>query len=138
MAITKQPADDSFYSAYSQISVETDDSTSGLEIETQNFSEPNMISLNIIDSEEIEVIDNSAGTGNYFYKAFPIFRKMVAGEWYAFRVDFGTVNKATVMSVSLYQGTASGVIIEGTEMATTNLAIGSSMSWRFQVGQILL
>ena len=133
MAITKQPADDSFYSAYSQISVETDDSTSGLEIETQNFDEANMISLNIVDSEEIEVIDNSAGTGNYFYKAFPIFRKMVAGEWYAFRVDFGTVNKATVMSVSLYQGTASGVIIEGTEMATTNLAIGSSMSRRFQV-----
>lgn len=133
MAITKQPADDSFYSAYSQISVETDDSTSGLEIETQNFDEANMISLNIVDSEEIEVIDNSAGTGNYFYKAFPIFRKAVAGEWYAFRVDFGTVNKATAMSVSLYQGTASGVIIEGTEMATTNLAIGSSMAWRTQV-----
>lgn len=133
MAITKQPADDSFYSAYSQISVETDDSTSGLEIETQNLDEASMISLNIVDSEEIEVIDNSAGTGNYFYKAFPIFRKMVAGEWYAFRADFGTVNKATTMSVSLYQGTASGGIIEGTEMATTNLAIGSSMSWRFQV-----
>ena len=133
MAITNQPADDSFYSAYSQISVETDSSTSGLEIETQNFDEANMISLNIIDNEETEVIDNSGGTSNNFYKAFPIFRKMVAGEWYAFRVDFGAANKATVMSVSLYQGTASGVIIEGTEMATTNLAIGSSMSWRFQV-----
>ena len=133
MAITKQPADDSFYSAYSQIPVETDDSTLGLEVETQNFDEANMISLNIIDNEKIEVIDNSGGTNNYFYKAFPIFRKMVAGEWYAFRVEFGTVNKATVMSVSLYQGTASGVIIEGTEMATTDLVIGSSMSCRFQV-----
>lgn len=133
MAITKQPADDSFYSAYSQISVETDDSTSGLEIETQNFDEANMISLNIIDNEQSEVLDNSAGTGNDVYKAFPIFRKMVAGEWYAFRVEFGKVNKATVMSVSLYQGTASGAIIEGTEMATTKLAIGPSMSWRFQV-----
>ena len=133
MAIINQPADDSLYSAYSQIPVETDDSTLGLEVETQNFDEANMISLNIIDSEEIEVIDNSAGTGNYFCKAFPIFRKMVAGEWYAFRVDFGTVNKATAMSVSLYQGTASGGIIEGTEMATTDLAIGASMSWRFQV-----
>lgn len=133
MAIINQPADDSLYSAYSQIPVETDDSSLGLEVETQNFDEDNMISLNIVDSEEIEVIDNSAGTGNYFYKAFPIFRKMVAGEWYAFRVDSGTVNKATVMSVSLCQGTASGVIIEGTEMATTNLAIGSSMSRRFQV-----
>lgn len=133
MAITYQPAEDSLYSAYSQIPVETDDLTSGLEIETQNFDEANMISLNIINSEEIEVIDNSAGTNNYFYKAFPIFRRAVAGEWYAFRVDFGTASKATVMSVSLYQGTASGAIIEGTEMATTNLAIGSSMSWRFQV-----
>lgn len=133
MAITKQPAEDSLYSAYSQIPVETDNSTLGLEVETQNFDEDNMISLNIVDSEEIEVIDNSGGTNNYFYKAFPIFRKMVAGEWYAFRVGFGTVNKATVLSVSLYQGTASGVIIEGTEMATTNLGIGSSMSWRFQV-----
>lgn len=133
MAITNQPADDSLYSAYSQISVETDNSTSGLEIETQNFDEANMISLNIIDSEEIEVIDNSGGTNNYFYKAFPIFRKMVAGEWYAFSVSYGTSSNATETSVSLYQGTASGVIIEGTEMATTNLTIGSSMTCRFQV-----
>lgn len=133
MAITNQPADDSLYSAYSQIPVETDDLTSGLEIKTQNFDEANMISLNIIDNEEVEVIDNSGGTNNYFYKAFPIFRKMVAGEWYAFRVGYGTVNVATAMSVSLYQGTASGTIIGGTEMATTDLAIGSSMSGRFQV-----
>lgn len=133
MAITNQPADDSLYSAYSQIPVETDSSTLGLEVETQNFDEANMISLNIVNSEEIEVIDNSAGTGNFFYKAFPIFRKVVAGEWYAFRADSSTGNKTTVMSVSLYQGTASGVIIEGTEMATTNLAIGTSMAWRFQV-----
>lgn len=133
MAITNQPADDSLYSAYSQIPVETDDSSLGLEVETQNFDEDNMISLNIIDNEASEVIDNSGGTNNYFYKSFPIFRKMVAGEWYAFRVGRGTVNKATAMSVSLYQGTASGVIIEGTEMASTNLAIGTYMSCRFQV-----
>lgn len=133
MAITNQPAEDSLFSAYSQISVETDDSTSGLEIETQNFDEANMISLNIIDNERVEVIDNSAGTNNYFYKSFVIFRKMVAGEWYAFRVGLGVSSNATEMSVYLYQGTASGVIIEGSEMATTNLAIGSSMSWRFQV-----
>lgn len=133
MAITNQPAEDSLYSAYSQISVETDDSTSGLEIETQNFDEANMISLNIIDNEASEVIDNSGGTNNFFYKPFPIFRKMVAGEWYAFRVGIGLSSNATEMSVSLYQGTASGVIIEGTEMATTNLAIGPYMSWRFQV-----
>lgn len=133
MAITNQPADDSLFSAYSQILVETDNSTSGLEIKTQNFDEANMISLNIVDSEEIEVIDNSAGTDQNWFRGFVIPRGMVPGEWYAFRVDFGTANKATAMSVSLYQGTASGVIIEGTEMATTNLAIGTSMSWRFQV-----
>lgn len=133
MAITNQPAEDSLFSAYSQISVETDDLTSGLEVETQNFYEDNMISLNIIDNEASEVIDNSGGTNNYFYKAFRIFRKMVAGEWYAFRVGIGISSNATKMSVSLYQGTASGVIIEGTEMATTNLDIGTYMSWRFQV-----
>lgn len=133
MAITNQPAEDSLFSAYSQISVETDDLTSGLEVETQNFDEDNMISLNIIDNEASEVIDNSGGTNNYFYKAFRIFRKMVAGEWYAFRVGIGMSSNATKMSVSLYQGTASGVIIEGTEMATTNLDIGTDMSWRFQV-----
>lgn len=133
MAITNQPAEDSLYSAYSQIPVETDDSTSGIEVKAQNFDEANMISLNIIDSEEIEAINNSGGTNNYFYKAFPIFRKVVAGEWYAFRVDLGVSSNATEMSVSLCQGTASGTAIGGTEMATTNLAIGSSMSWRFQV-----
>lgn len=134
MAIINQPADDSLYSAYSQISVETDNSTLGLEVETQNFDENNMISLNIIDSEQMETIDNIAGTVNYFYKAFPIFHKMVAGEWYAFRVSHGTVNKPTVLSVSLYQGIASGNnIIEGTEMATADLPIGSSMTARLQV-----
>lgn len=133
MAITKQPAENSLFSAYSQIPVETDNLTLGLEVETQNFDEANMISLNIVDSEEIEVIDNSAGTGNYFCKAFPIFRKAVAGEWYAFRVGIGISSNATEMSVSLCQGTASGTIIEGTEMATTNLTIGSSMTWRVQV-----
>ena len=133
MAITKQPADDSLYSAYSQIPVETDNSTSGLEIKTQNFDEANMISLNIIDNEASEVIDNSGGTHNYFHKDFPIFHKMVAGEWYAFRVGNGVSSNATEISVSLYQGTASGAHIEGTEMATTILTIGSSMTWRAQV-----
>lgn len=133
MAITKQPADDSLFSAYSQIPVETDNLTPGLEIKTQNFDEDNMISLNILDNKQSEVFDNSGGTSQNWFREFVIPRRMVAGEWYAFRVGFGTVNKATDMSVSLYQGTASGTIIEGTEMATTNLAIGTYMSWRFQV-----
>lgn len=133
MAITNQPADDSFYSAYSQISVETDNSTSGLEIETQNFDEANMISLNILDNKQSEVFDNSGGTSQRWFREFVIPRRMVPGEWYAFRVGNGVSSNATEISVSLYQGTASGTIIEGTEMATTNLTIGSSMTWRTQV-----
>ena len=133
MAITNQPAEDSLYSAYSQIPVETDDSTLGLEVETQNFDEDNMISLNILDNKKVEVFDNSAGTSQNWFREFVIPRRMVAGEWYAFRVGNGTVNIATTLTVALYQGTASGVIIEGTEMATTNLTIGSSMTWRVQV-----
>lgn len=133
MAITKQPADDSLYSAYSQIPVETDDSTLGLEVGIQNFDEVNMISLNIIDNEASEVIDNSKGLGNYSHKEFPIFHKMIAGEWYAFRVGNAVSSNATEMSVSLFQGDASGRRIENTEMATTNLTIGSSMTWRAQV-----
>lgn len=131
MAITKQPADDSFYSAYSQISVETDDSTSGLEIETQNFDEANMISLNIIDSEKIEVIDNSAGTSQNWFREFVIPRRMVAGEWYAFRVGRGTVNIATTLTVALYQGNTEGHGV--VKVVTTELAITSSMTWRVQV-----
>lgn len=131
MAITNQPAEDSLYSAYSQISVETDDSTSGLEIETQNFDEANMISLNIIDNEQSEVFDNSGGTSQNWFREFVIPRRMVAGEWYAFRVGFGTVNKATVLTVALYQGNAEGHGV--VKVATTDLAIGSSMTWLAQI-----
>lgn len=133
MAIISQPADDSLFSAYSQIPVRTDNSTPGIKIKTQNFDEANMISLNIIDNEASVVIDNTGGTDGYHYKAFRIFRKMVAGEWYAFRVGVGVSSNVTEISVSLYQGTASGMVMERTEMATTNLTIGSSMTWRAQV-----
>lgn len=131
MAITDQPAEDSLYSAYSQIPVETDDLTSGLEIETQNFDEANMISLNIVDSEEIEVFDNSGGTSQNWFREFVIPRRMAAGEWYAFRVSRGTVNKATPLTVALWQGNAEGHGV--VKVATTDLTIGSSMSWRVQV-----
>lgn len=133
MAIISQPADDSLFSAYSQIPIRIDNSTSGIEIKTQNFDEANMISLNIINNEASEVIDNSGGTDNYHYKAFPIPRKMVAGEWYAFRVGFGVSSNATEISVALYQGNASGRVIERTQMAIANLTIGSSMTCRLQV-----
>jgi hypothetical protein len=131
MAITNQPADDSLYSAYSQIPVETDNLTSGLEIKTQNFSESNMISLNILDNKQTEVLDNSAGTGQNWFREFVIPRRMAAGEWYAFRVGFGTVNKATSLTVALYQGNAEGHGV--VKVATTDLTIGSSMTWRVQV-----
>lgn len=131
MAITNQPADDSLFSAYSQIPVETDNSTPGIEIETQNFDEANMISLNIIDNKQSEVFDNSGGTSQNWFREFVIPRRMVPGEWYAFRVSRGTVNKATVLTVALYQGNAEGHGV--VKVATTDLMIGSSMTWRVQI-----
>lgn len=131
MAITNQPADDSLFSAYSQIPVETDNVTSGLEIKTQNFDEANMISLNIIDNKQSEVFDNSGGTNQYRYREFVIPRRMVPGEWYAFRASRGTVNIATVLTVALYQGNAEGHGV--VKVAAADLRIGSSMTWRVQI-----
>lgn len=131
MAIINQPADDSFYSAYSQISVETDDSTSGLEIETQNFDKANMISLNILDNKRSEVFDNSGGTSQRWFREFVIPRRMVAGEWYALHIGRGTVNIATTLTLALYQGNTEGHGV--VKVVTTNLAIGSSMMWRVQI-----
>lgn len=131
MAITNQPADDSFYSAYSQISVKTDDSTLGLEVETQNFDEDNMISLNILDNEQSEVFDNFGGTSQNWFREFVIPRRMVAGEWYAFRVGFGTVNIATTLTVALYQGNTEGHGV--IKVATVDLTIGPSMTWLAQI-----
>ena len=131
MAITNQPADDSLYSAYSQIPVETDNLTSGLEVETQNFDEDNMISLNIIDNKQTEVFDNSSGTSQNWFREFVIPRRMVPGEYYALRIGHGTVNKATALTVALYQGNAEGHGV--VEVVTTDLMIGSSMVWRVQV-----
>lgn len=131
MAITNQPAEDSLYSAYSQIPVETDNLTSGLEIKTQNFDEDNMISLNIIDNEQSEVFDNLDGGDEEWFREFAIPRKMVPGEWYAFRVGYGTANVETPLTVALYQGDVEGHGV--VRVATTNLAIGSSMTWRVQI-----
>lgn len=131
MAITKQPVDDSLFSAYSQIPVETDDLTSGLEIKTQNFDEANMISLNIIDNEQSEVFDNSDGGDEEWFREFAIPQRMVPGEWYAFRVGYGTANVATPLTVALYQGDVEGHGV--VRVATTNLAIGSSMTWSVQI-----
>lgn len=131
MAITNQPAEDSLYSAYSQIPVETDNLTSGLEIKTQNFDEDNMISLNIIDNEEVEVIDNSGGSSNNYFLEFPIRRKAVPGEWYAFRVSHGAGVGATSLTVALFQAT--NLDAPTTVIAKTNIPIGANMTWKVQV-----
>lgn len=131
MAITNQPADGSLLSAYSQIPVETDNLTSGLEIKTQNFDEDNMISLNIIDNEKVEVIDNSGGSSNNYFRKFPICRKAVPGEWYAFRVFRGAGVGATSLTVALFQATVSDS--PTTVIAKTNIPIGANMTWKVQV-----
>lgn len=131
MAITHQPVELSLYSAYSQILVETDTLTSGLEIKTQNFSEPNMISLNIIDNEQVEVIDNSGGSSNNYFARFLIRRKAIPGEWYAFRVSFGAGVGATSLTVGLYQATDSGDLTA--EIANTKISLGTNMTWKVQV-----
>lgn len=131
MAITNQPADDSLLSAYSQIPVETDNSTPGLEIETQNFDEADMISLNLIDNEQSEEIDNRGGTDQNWFREFVIPRRMIPGEWYALRIGFGAVNIATTLTVALYQGDAEGHGV--VKVVTADLTFGSSMTWRVQI-----
>ena len=131
MAITNQPADDSLFSAYSQIPVETDNLTSGLEIKTQNFDEANMISLNILDNEQSEVLDNSDSGDEEWFREFVIPRRMEPGEWYAFRVGYGTANVETPLTVALYQGDAEGHGV--VKVATADLTIGSSTTWLARV-----
>lgn len=135
MAIINQPAEDSLYSAYSQIPVKTDNSTPGLEIKTQNFDEDNMVSLNIIDNEAVEVIDNSGGSSNNYSVKFPLSRKSVPGEWYAFRVSSGAGVGATSLTVALFQGTSSGNLT--TVIAKTNIPIGDNMTWKVQIPRIV-
>lgn len=131
MAITNQPAEDSLYSAYSQIPVETDNSTSGLEIKTQNFDENNMISLNIIDNEDVEVIDNSGGSSTNYFARFLIRRRVIPGEWYAFRASYGAGVGATSLTIGLYQATVSGDPTTG--LAKTKIPFGANMTWKAQV-----
>lgn len=135
MAIINQPAEDSLYSAYSQIPVETDNSTPGLEIKTQNFDEDNMISLNIIDNEAVEVLDNSGGSSNVYSVKFPLRRKVIPGEWYAFRVYRGAGVGATSLTVALFQGASSGNLT--TVIAKTNIPIGDNMTWKVQIPRIV-
>lgn len=135
MAITNQPAEDSLYSAYSQIPVKTDKLTPGIEIKTQNFDEDNMVSLNIIDNEAVEVIDNSGGSSNDYSVKFPLRRKVILGEWYAFRVSSGAGVGATSLTVALFQGTSSGNLT--TVIAKTSIPIGDNMTWKVQIPAIV-
>ena len=135
MAIINQPAEDSLYSAYSQILVETDKLTPGIEIKTQNFDEGDMVSLNIIDNEAVEVIDNSGDSSNNYSVKFPLRRKVIPGEWYAFRVSRGAGVGATSLTVALFQGTSSGNLT--TVIAKTNIPIGDNMTWKVQIPQIV-
>ena len=131
MAITYQPAEDSLYSAYSQIPVETDNLTPGLEVKTQNFDEANMISLNIIDNENVEVIDNSGGSSNNYFARFIIRRRAIPGEWYAFRASHGAGVGATSLTIALFQAT--DLDAPTTVIAKTNIPIGANMTWKVQV-----
>lgn len=131
MAITNQPADDSLFSAYSQIPVETDNLTSGLEIKTQSPDKADMISLNIIDNEQSEVLDNSDGDDEVWFREFVIPRMMEPGEWYAFRVGSVIANVETPLTVALYQGDSEG---HGAVLVVaTDLTIGSPTTWLVQV-----
>lgn len=135
MAIVTQPDETSLYSAYSQILVETDKSTPGLEIKTQNFDEDNMVSLNIIDNEAVEVIDNSGDSSNNYSVKFPLRRKVISGEWYAFSVSRGAGVGATSLTVALFQATSSGNLT--TVIAKTNIPIGDNMTWKVQIPSIV-
>lgn len=134
MAITNQPAEDSLYSAYSQIPVETDKLTPGIEVKAQNFDEDNMVSLNIIDNEAVEVIDNSGSSSNNYSVKFLLRRKVVPGEWYAFSVSSGAGVGATSLTVALFQATSSGNLT--TVIAKTNIPIGDNMTWKVQIPHI--
>lgn len=131
MAIINQPDETSLHSAYSQIPVETDNLTSGLEIKTQNFDENNMISLNIVDNEQVEVIDNSGGSSNNYFARFLIRRKVIPGEWYAFRVSYGAGVGATSLTVCLHQATNSGA--PTARIANTKMSLGANMTWTVQI-----
>lgn len=135
MAITNQPAEDSLYSAYSPIPVETDKLTPGLEIKAQSFDEGDMVSLNIIDNEAVEVIDNSGGSSNNYSVKFPLRRKVIPGEWYAFSVSRGAGVGATSLTVALFQATSSGNLT--TVIAKTNIPIGDNMTWKVQIPAIV-
>lgn len=135
MAILEQPAENSFYSAYSQIPVKTDSSAPGLEVKTQNFDEANMISLNLIDNEEVEVLDNSGGSSNDYSVKFLLRRSVIPGEWYAFRVYRGAGVGATSLTVALFLTTSSGSLT--TTIAKTNIPIGDNMTWKVQVPNIV-
>lgn len=131
MAITKQPTEDSLFSAYTPIIVETDASTAAINAVTQNFNDPDMVSVNIIDNNEQEILDNSMGTHQVWYKGYVVPRKMVPGEWYALRIDSASSNEASKFGVALFQ--TDGQEIFDYRAGYAELAVGSNIRWRIQV-----
>lgn len=131
--ITQQPPYDSLYSAYSQIPVETDVNTPGLEVKTQDFDKASMISLNIINSEPTTVLDNRGSSEQWRNMHFPVYRQMVAGEWYTFHVARGFSSETTRMSVAFFQADEQGRMIENTQEAHAVLDLGTPITWSFQI-----
>lgn len=131
MAITNHPADNSLFSAYTPIIVETDASTAAINAVTQNFNDPDMVSFNIIDNNEQEILDNSKGADQVWYKGYVVPRKMVPGEWYALRIDSASSNGASKFSVALFQTDGQGSF--DNQAGYAELAVGSNIGWRIQV-----
>ena len=135
MAIIKQPADDSLYSAYSQIPVETDQNTEGLDLKVQDLEFGNLVSLNIIDSDKTEVISDSSGSNNSYFKGFVIDRKIKPGEYYMLGADKISAPTGSLDSISISFRDATDDGTPGTEFAKTTMTLGSGKSWLFQIPQ---
>lgn len=133
MAITNQPAEDSLYSAYSQIQVETDQNTEGLDIKVQDLEFGNLVSLNIIDSAETEVISDSSGSNDSYFMGFVIDRKIRPGEYYMLGADQISAPAGSLDNISISFRDATDDGTPGTQFAYTTMTLGSNKSWLFQI-----
>lgn len=133
MAITKQPAEDSLYSAYSQIPVETDQNTEGLDLKVQDLEFGNLVSLNIIDSDKTEVISDSSGSNDSYFRGFVIDRKIRSGEYYMLGADKISAPTGSLDSISISFRDATDDGTPGTQFAHTTMTLGTNKSWLFQI-----
>ena len=133
MAIINQPADNSLYSAYSQIPVETDQNTEGLDLKVQDLEFGNLVSLNIIDSDATEVISDSSGSNNSYFKGFVIDRNIRQREYYMLGASKISAPQGTITGVTISFRDATDDGTPGTEFANTTMALGTGKSWLFQI-----